>query len=116
MGEILAFGRIDGWGKNHCVYPILFSISSQKEAKVGDVVSLHGGVRVGDINWRRRIFLWELNLIDNLMASLEGVNVGSDEDRWVWLPEEVGGFSKKSAYTVLERILLVDEELGAVEE
>ena len=98
------------------VYPRLFSISTQKEATVRDLVSLQGGACVWELNWRRNPFLWELNLVDILLASLEGVILGSDVDRWVWLPEKDGCFSVKSMYMVLERILLMEVDFCSSKE
>jgi hypothetical protein len=100
----------------YLMFPRLFSLSTQKEAKVGDMVGVHGGVAVWNMIWRRHPFLWEVNLIDNLMALLEGVILGTEEDRWEWLPEESGLFTVKSSYTVLELIYLLVIELCPLEE
>ena len=77
------------------LFPRLFSISTQKEAKVGDMVSLLDGVCVWNITWRRNMFLWEINIIDNLFALLKGVVLGSDDDRLVCIPDEGGNFFRK---------------------
>lgn len=98
------------------LFPRLYSLSNQKEANVGDVVLLQDGDRVWNINWRRIPFTWEANLINNLLALLEDVVLGGEEDRWVWLPDEGGLFSVKSAYSILENIFLMDEGVGALEE
>jgi len=98
------------------LFPRLFSISTQKEAKVGDMVSLLDGVCVWNITWRRNPFLWKINIIDNMLALLEGVVLGSEEDRWVWLPDEGGTFSVKSSYSVLEAITLLEEDTSTLEE
>jgi len=98
------------------IFPRLFSISNQKEAKVKEVVTWQGGGRSWNLTWRRLPFSWEANLVDNLMALLEGVVFGSEEDRWDWLADEEGMFSVKSAYSILENIFLVEEGLGALEE
>ena len=77
----------------YLMFPRLFSLSTQKEAKVGDMVMFQVGVAVWNTIWRRHSFLWEVNLIDNLMALLEGVILGTEEDRWEWLPDDSGLFS-----------------------
>jgi hypothetical protein len=60
--------------------------------------------------------LWETNLITTLVASIEGITLGNVEDDWVWTPEEGGKFSVRSSYRVLESLLLLEEELSALEE
>lgn len=77
-----------------CVaFPRLFVISSQKEAKVRDVSVMQEGVRRWNLVWRRHPFLWETNLVSTLVASIEGITLGNDEDDWAWTPEE-GGSSR----------------------
>jgi hypothetical protein len=56
--------------------------------------------------------MWEYDLIHNLMAMLEEVVFGGEEDKWVWIPEEDGLFSIKSAYSVLENIFLLEDDVG----
>jgi len=97
------------------IYPRLFSLSSQKEVKVGDVGLLLGGTINWNLTWRRQPFLWEINLINNLLAILEGVNFGNEVDKWVWLSDDGGIFTVKSSYTALEPILL-SEDVSAQEE
>lgn len=97
------------------IYLRLFALSSQKEAKVADVGLLLGGMNDWNLTWRRQPFLWESNLINNLLAFLEGVTLGNEVDKWAWLPDDGGIFSVKSTYMVLESIMLV-EEVGAQEE
>jgi len=97
-------------------FPWIFSILNQKEAKVRDLWS----VLDGDVSWNllRRIqpFLWEMNLIGDLLARIDRVVLGGEADRWVWLPEEGGAYSVRSSYRVLEDFLLLDEGLSALEE
>lgn len=98
------------------LFPRLYSLSTQKEAKVGDMMVYQGGLRVWNTTWRRHPFLWEVNLIDNLMALLEGVILGPEVDRWEWIPDESGVFLVKSAYTVLELISILVDDLCPLEE
>jgi len=55
-------------------------------------------------------------LIGNLVALIGSVNLGKDEDRWVWTPEESGLFTVRSCYRVLEELLLLQDGLSALEE
>ena len=119
-----------GNGRNTCFWkdkwlgeePLLtlfsrhYSLSTQKEAKVGDLMVYQGGMRVWNTTWRRHPFVWEVNLIDNLMALLKGVILGPEEDRWEWIPDDTGVFSVKSAYTVLELISILVDDLCPLEE
>jgi len=76
---------------------------------------LQGGGRHWNITWRRQPFLWEVNLIANLMALLEDVTFNGEVDKWMWMPDEDGLFSVKSTYVILQNILLVDDGVGDLE-
>jgi len=60
---------------------------------VGDLILTHGGIRAWNLSWRRNLFLWEEDLVGNLLTLLDGVARGSEEDRWIWSPEDEGDFS-----------------------
>lgn len=38
--------------------------------------------------WRRRLFVWEENLVNNLMEELEGFTLSLEENEWRWKLEE----------------------------
>ena len=97
-------------------FPRVYSISSQKEAKVGELWRFQDGVVTWNLHWRRVPFVWEHNLIRNLLVLIERVMLGVEEDRWRWVPEEGGLFSVRSAYRVLEETVLVDGGLSELEE
>jgi hypothetical protein len=67
-----------------------------------------------NLTWRRQPFLWELNLLNNLLALMEGVALGDEEDKWVWIPEEDGLFSVNSTYAILEDLFLLEEDVGDI--
>jgi len=69
------------------IFPRLYSISTQSEAKVRDLRSIIDGEVVWNFPWRRQPFLRERNLIGTLLALIGNVNLGVEEDRWVWTPE-----------------------------
>lgn len=65
--------------------------------------------------WRRNFFVWEEDLLNNLLEDLEG-HVGShEEDEWLWKLEEDGRFSVKSMYTKLEGMFILDNKWGTEE-
>jgi len=97
------------------LFPRLYSLSNCKEAMVTDVVEFHEGGRLWNVRWRRQPFMWETDLIGNLMDLLEEVVLNGDRDMWVWTPDEDGLFSVKSSNAILEKIFLVEEDVGALE-
>lgn len=58
-------------------FPRIYSISSQKEATVGD---LWNGAEGWILNWRRTPFLWESYLIANLLLIVNRITLGEEED------------------------------------
>jgi hypothetical protein len=89
VGGRLGFG---GRGTYHSLSPRLYSISTQKEAKVGDFWRLQDGVASWNLCWRRQSIYWEDDLIQNLSTLIEGVVLGEEEDVWMSMPEEEGHF------------------------
>lgn len=97
-------------------FPRLYSISLHKEANVGDLWSLVDGGVSWNLGWRIQLFLWESNLIANLLARIEGTLLGEEEDKWLWTPEEEGIFSVRSSYKVLEELVFLEDGLNELEE
>lgn len=73
-------------------YPRLFSMSNQKEAMVANMGVNNGPV----VEWR--FFVWEEQLLNNLLEDLEGHVWTHGEDVWVWKLEDDGNFTVKSMY------------------
>jgi hypothetical protein len=108
-GETTRFW-LDHWVGNEALcltFPRLFSISSQKEAMVGEVWE------DGDSNltWRRSLFVWEEGLVHILLDELEGQEVSASVDSWWWKLEEGGIFSVSSSYSLLVKLQMPLEPL-----
>jgi hypothetical protein len=94
------------------MFPRLFSISSQKEARICDVRIMGDGVGRWDFLWRRRLFVWEENLIEELLDFLPDLVLTGLEDEWRWGPGEGGLFSVHSVYTTLGTALAPPEQFS----
>jgi len=81
----------------YLIFPRLFSISSQKDAMVGEVWV--DGVGGGDwhLMWRRNLFVWEEGLILNLLKLIDGWEKVDEVDSWWWKLEEEGRFFVSSS-------------------
>lgn len=99
-------------------YPRLFSLSNQKEALVGDLGTLNTPECNWSFSWRRPLFVWEIDLLRELYANLDGFRGSLEEDVWCWKLEEKGVFSVNSLYKKLEGSMLeartISEEQGRV--
>jgi len=54
------------------IFPKLFSLSNQKEAKVGELWELIDGVQAWSLEWRRNLLVWENIILEDFFQSLEG--------------------------------------------
>lgn len=65
--------------------------------------------------WRRRLFVWEDELLTSLLEDLEGMRLSNAVDEWRWGLEDSGVYSVKSAYLKLEGIVLSEDMWGEAE-
>jgi hypothetical protein len=86
-------------------FPRLFGISLSKDITVGQAGSRVDGVRRWDLLWRRHLFVWEQELLTELLAILDGVLLTDTIDRWIWKPGIGGLFSVKATYVFLDSTL-----------
>jgi len=88
-------------------FPRLFSLSINKEMKVGEV--WNGNPEGGEwrLEWRRSLFVWEMDLVHSLKIGLLGVEVGDGVDWWKWKPEEGGVFFGKFLLFLIGKLVFV---------
>ncbi|RHN71145.1 putative reverse transcriptase zinc-binding domain-containing protein [Medicago truncatula] len=107
------------WRGKRCFrlkYPRLYSISNQREARVGEVGVVSEVGRVWLFSWRRHLFVWEEELLVSLMEDLEGMRWYNREDEWRWNLEELGVFSIKLAYGYLMGLVEPEDSWNIEEE
>jgi hypothetical protein len=69
-------------------FPRLFSISRQKEATVAEIWDLGSDDFKWRLLWRRRLFVWEENVVEELKGVLNEATVSAEVDCWSWRPDK----------------------------
>jgi hypothetical protein len=84
-------------------FPRLFSISTQKEVSVVEVYPLDyaAGWR---FSWRRRLFVWEEEVLDNLLVVINLIILREGEDSWGWSSEKGENFTVKSTFLLISKL------------
>jgi hypothetical protein len=85
-------------------FPRLFSLSTQKEVCVGEVLKVDGERRWWEFAWRRNLFQWEVDRELLLCEHLTNVRFSNESDVWLWKLDPGNGFSVKSAYEALVEV------------
>ncbi|KAK2426239.1 hypothetical protein P8452_40952 [Trifolium repens] len=107
-GNLCKFWK-DIWVGNQSLehrFPRLFSMSVQQGETITEVGSWMNRVWRWELRWRRGFFVWEEQLLHELEDVIHNVNIVDTDDRWVWNPDLVGGFSVKTLYVHLDSVLL----------
>lgn len=82
---------------------------------VGEVSYSREGSVEWRLTWRRELFMWESELLVNLMTVAADFRIGEEEDTWRWRPGEGGEFSVRSTYQLLETVWLMQDNLSILE-
>jgi hypothetical protein len=96
----------DSWLGNFSLrdrFPRLYSISNMKEVKVADSGYWENNIWSWPLRWRRSLFVWEKELRSELMGVLQGAELSSAGDKWIWTEDSGGVFSVKTCYELLTR-------------
>jgi hypothetical protein len=54
------------------------------------------------------LFVWEADLLDDLMGALNSIQITNTQDIWLWKNDATRIFSVKSAYSIVELDSTVD--------
>jgi len=91
-------------------FPRLYALSNLKDAKVADMWRVDGVDLDWRFTWRRRLFVWEEGLLNDLILDLNGFEISQGEDEWRWNLENHGVFTVSSTYKKLANIVIVETE------
>jgi hypothetical protein len=83
------------------VFPRLHSMSNQLDCTVHSMGRWVDDCWYWELSWRRQFFVWEENLVHQLMRMLSRVNLDSTEDSWVSTIGDDGNYTVKAGYTFL---------------
>jgi hypothetical protein len=87
-------------------FPRFFQISTQQSSCVRSLCSWVGGRWAWDLSWRRRLFVWEVNLLEELFGVLEGHSHAEGPNFWSWKYSVDKIYSIKSVYNQFSDIHL----------
>lgn len=76
---------------------------------MGELALWEGSVWVWDLRWRRPLFVWETDLLNELPVVVARHSRVDMEDWWSWDHNPDGRYSVKSAYSSLLRGLPVED-------
>jgi hypothetical protein len=95
---------VDKWiggGALAQLFPRLFSISCQKENLISQVGGWTNDGWVWNLKWRRQLFIWEEELLSNLLNIIGSANLALHDDSWICEIGDDGVYSVKEGYRFL---------------
>ncbi|CAJ2647958.1 unnamed protein product [Trifolium pratense] len=96
-------------------FPRLFSVSTQKDCNVEDLREMVEGAVNWRFAWRRRLFVWEENLVVELLQIINQVVLSDDRDKWGWAYNGGGEFTVTSCYWAVINLFVPMDPLGLFE-
>ncbi|XP_019418409.1 PREDICTED: uncharacterized protein LOC109329191 [Lupinus angustifolius] len=113
-GQSTLFWR-DIWVGGECLkncFERLFQVTLNKDACISSMGEWRNGVWCWLLNWRRSLFLWEQDEVNDLLNKVEEVRlVQGNEDGWLWVHDKNGTYSVRNAYKVLQNEVRNDNYL-----
>jgi hypothetical protein len=85
-------------------FPRLFSISIQKEASVAEIWDPGSDAFNWQLLWRRRLFVWEEYVVEELKGVLNDVTISAEEDCWCWRLDKDNVFTASSTYNLIAQL------------
>ncbi|KAK2413278.1 hypothetical protein QL285_036006 [Trifolium repens] len=82
-------------------FPRLFGISMQRDDMIGNMGQRINGVWHWELQWRRRLFVWEEDQHRELLDIIAPFMPSDHDDRWLWLGDGIQGFTVNSTYLLL---------------
>lgn len=85
------------------VFPGIYALALLKNGTMADHLKRSDEVISWDLHLRRPLNDWELSEASSIITILETVEIGGidEEDRWLWIPNGSGAFSRKSCFSAL---------------
>jgi hypothetical protein len=68
-----------------------------------------------NLSWRRRLFVWEQTLLDDLLLIIDNINLSAVVDRWGWIPDKGGEFTVKTTYELVVKMFIASGDLSPEE-
>ncbi|MCH92063.1 putative non-LTR retroelement reverse transcriptase related, partial [Trifolium medium] len=93
-------------------FPRLFSMSIQPDCTVNQMGRWVNDVWYWEFSWRRNPFVWEEELIGQLLRNVSRAEVVLREDSWISLIGDAGVYSVKAGYQYLSDNFLPDTNLN----
>jgi len=102
---------------NLCIlFPRLFSLVVNKEAKVSNMRAREFDTWRWIWSWRWKLFVWEENLLDQLLTLVSTFVVSDEVYKWSWEPDASGVFTVNLSFEILEERFVVDGFQSLMEE
>jgi hypothetical protein len=82
-------------------FPRLFGISVQRDEVICNMGQMELGHWNWHLQWRRHLFVWEEEQYRHLLEIIAPFVPLGEDDKWLWLGDDLIGFTVNSAYLLL---------------